>query len=35
VRIMALAQLMHPKFDDYHPVKARLRYGKRNRERVG
>jgi hypothetical protein len=25
VRIMALAQLMHPKFDDYHPVKAKLR----------
>jgi hypothetical protein len=34
VRISALAQLMHPKFDDCHPVKARLRYGKRNRERV-
>jgi hypothetical protein len=34
VRINALAQLMHPKFDDYHPVKAKLRYGKRNRERV-
>ena len=33
VRISALAQLMHPKFDDLHPVKAKLRYGKR-RERV-
>ena len=34
VRMSALAQLMHPKFDDCHPVKAKLRYGKRNRERV-
>jgi hypothetical protein len=31
VRIMALSQLMHPKFDDLHPVKASLRYGKRNK----
>jgi hypothetical protein len=29
VKIMAVAQLMHPKFDDWHPVKAKLRYGKR------
>ena len=29
VRMSALAQLMHPKFDLYHPVKAKLRYGKR------
>lgn len=34
VRMSALSQLMHPKFDDLHPVKAKLRYGKRNRERV-
>ena len=30
VKDMAFAQLLHPKFDDLHPVKAKLRYGKNN-----